>query len=181
MRANSLSDLLCRLCIPSTFPVKSIAFHALSSRLEQWPTAEKDVTYSSALELRRLLKIVDEILGAESYPEDIQLPSFEEQPAADLTCASCGGEIFRTAFCCNNACTRDGKTGASFKNKLAICALCFVEGRICNCQDMQPFYTQEMDSFVGIRETAHAFLSDNAERLLLEEEDETGPDDASAR
>lgn len=66
----------------------------MSERFERLRTAGEDVTLSSALEIRRLLAMVDEILGVESYPEDDQLPFLEEQPTVDLTCASCGGEIF---------------------------------------------------------------------------------------
>lgn len=154
----------------------------MSERFERLRTAGEDVTLSSALEIRRLLAMVDEILGVESYPEDDQLPFLEEQPTVDLTCASCGGEIFRTAFCCSGTCLRDEKTEVSVRSQIIVCPLCFVDGRICSCQDMRPVRVRATSMLVETRDAAKEFILDCARKLLLSEEEEgTDPDDISKR
>ena len=127
-----------RLCIPMNFPVKHLTFQVMISRFERLKDAREDVTRSSIVEMRTLLGMVDEILGVESYPEGDQLPSLDMQPSIDLTCASCGGEIFLTVFRCEGPCLRDGETEISAKSQVLICPLCFVDGRTCSCQDMRP-------------------------------------------
>lgn len=154
----------------------------MSSRFERLRTAGEDVTLSNALEVRRLLGIVDEILGVESYPEDDQLPFLEDQPMADLTCASCGGEIFRTAFCCVGTCLRDGKTEVTARSQIIICPLCFVDGRVCSCNNMQPVRIRAMSTLMETRNIAKKFILDSARRLLLsEEEEETDSNDVLKR
>lgn len=176
---NILSDPLCRLCTPGKFPVKSLAHQAMSSRFERLKAAGENVSPTDMLEMRRLLGIVDEILIAESYPDADQLPPFEEQPPVDLTCAACGGEIFRTALRCEGTCLRDEKTETSARNQVIICPLCFVDGRSCSCRDMQPVRVREMGPLTEARNTVHEFIHDSAGKLLLsEEEDQEDPLDA---
>ena len=62
---DSLADSQCSLCIPSKFPVKFLAYQAMSSQFERLRTAGEDVLLSSVLKMWRLLRIVDEILGIE--------------------------------------------------------------------------------------------------------------------
>jgi len=153
----------------------------MSERFKRLRTAGEDVTLSSALEIRKLLAMVDEILGIELYPEDDQLPFLEEQPTVDLTCASCGGEIFRTAFCCSGTCLRDGKTEVSVRSQIIICPLCFVDGRICSCQAMRPVRVRATSTLMETRDTVNKFIRDTAGKLLLSYKEEADPDDISKR
>jgi hypothetical protein len=144
------------------------------SRVERLRVAGEDITLSSVSEMRKILAIVNEILGAESYPEDNPLVSFEEHSSDDLTCASCGGEIFQTAFSCEGTCLVDGETEASDGNKVIICPLCFVDGRTCSCRAMQPLCVREVGSIIETRDTAQDFIRGIADKFLLSE-DELNP------
>ena len=172
LMADTLSDSWRRLCIPSKFPVKSLAFQAMVSRFEQLRDAGENVTRSSILEMRTLLGMVDEMLGVESYPEDDQLPSLDVGPSADLACASCGGEIFLTVFRCEGACLRDGETEISAKNQVTICPLCFVDGRTCSCQDMRPARVREIGPLTESRNMVHELIHDTGEDILLFEDED---------
>ena len=165
------------MCIPTKFPVKSLAYQAMCSRLKKLETAGEGVTRSSVLDMRRLLNIVNEVLEVESYPDDDQLPFLEEQPRVDLACSSCGGEIFRTVFSCRNGCLTDGETGALDGTKVTVCPLCFVEGRTCSCRRMQPLRVREMGPLMEIRDKACTLIRDNIEKFFLSE-DESDPVDA---
>ena len=161
------SDAWCRMCIPARFPVKSIAYQAMLSRFERLKVAGNGISLSGIHEMRRLLGIVHEILEMESYPGDSQLVSFEEQPPVDLACASCGGEIFQTAFGCKGTCLRDDIAGASNGNKVVICPLCFVDGRTCSCGGMQPLRVREMGPLIKARDMVHDFIRGVAEKFLI--------------
>ena len=150
----------------------------MCSRFERLRASEESVTLSSTLEMKKLLGIVNEIIGVESYPDDDQLPSFEDQlpsfesrPVVDLACASCGGEVFQVAFDCKSTCLRDDETGTSSGNKGVICPLCFVEGRTCSCGEMQPVRVREIGPLVETRDMAHGFIRGLAEKFLLPEDE----------
>ena len=162
------------MCIPAKFPVKSVACQAMCSRFERLKAAGKGISLSSTHEMRKLLEIVDEILGVESHPEDDQLPSLEEQPPVDLACASCGGEIFQMAFICGGSCLADVRTETSNGNKVTICPLCFVDGRTCSCGEMRPLHVREIGPFIKTRDMVHDFIRGTAEEFLFSE-DELNP------
>ena len=141
------------------------SLQAMLSRFERLKAAGNGISLSGTHEMRKLLGIVNEILEVESYPEDDQLPSFEEQPPVDLACASCGGEIFRMAFDCKSTCLRDGRTGTSNGNKVIICPLCFVDGRTCSCGEMQPLRVREIGPLIETRDMVHDFIRGVAEEV----------------
>lgn len=157
------------MCIPAKFPLKSLACQALISRSERLGEAEEDVTPSTILEIQRLLKIVDEVLGVELCPVEDQPPLLEEQSLADPACDSCGGEIFQASFICSGTCLRGGKTQAPGENAMIICPSCFVEGRTCGCGTMEPLYVREIGPFVEARDKADNFVRENAEIVFLSE------------
>lgn len=157
------------MCIPAKFPVKSIACEAMCLRFERLRAAGKGISLSSIHEMRKLLQIVNEILGAESHLEDDQLASFEEQPPVDLACASCGGEIFQMAFICGGSCLVDGKIETLDGNKVTICPLCFVDGRTCSCGKMRPLQVREIGLLVRTRDVVHDFIRGTAEEFLFSE------------
>lgn len=175
------SDSQSSMCIPARFRVKSLACQAMTSRFERLKSAGEDVTPSCVLEMRRLLAIINEILGAESQLDDNQLPPFERDPPTDLACASCGGEIFRAAFCCVGTCLWDGETEVSDGSRISICPLCFVDGRTCSCQDMRPIRVREIGPLIETKNTVQDFIHDVAEKLLLQDEDQTASADIYGR
>ena len=145
----------------------------MASRFERLRDAGENVTRSSIVEMRTLLGMVDEILGVESYPEGDQLPSLDTQPSVDLTCASCGGEIFLTVFRCKGPCLRDGETEFSAENQVIICTLCFADGRACSCQDMRPAHVRDIAQLTETRDMVHDLVYDIGEDIILfKDEDE---------
>jgi hypothetical protein len=146
--------------------VPSLPSHAFAVRAVE--SCWKPFRFRAHTRCGRLLGIVNEILRVESCPEDVsQLPSFEEQPPVDLACASCGGEIFQTAFSCEGTCLRDDIAEASNGNKVVICPLCFVDGRTCSCGGMRPLRVREMGPLIKARDMVHDFIRGVAEKFLI--------------
>ena len=120
------------------------------------------------------LKLLDEVIDSSRCSQE-ELP-----PIADLTlppppCSFCGGELFRTLFCCVNSCVRDGTTGGSVDCKILICSHCFIDGRSCRCGFMKPYRIQPLDDLVELRKNVASLLnlsdensSENGERSLTQ-------------
>ena len=153
----------CRMCIPVKYPIKSLVCQILRSQVERLGAAGKDPSPSSIIDLQKLLRMFEEIVDLEFYPDYDQLAL---ESLADISCASCGGEIFLTLFSCGGTCVANSKTG---KNGVIVCPLCFIDGRTCSCGEMRPLRVREMDPLVELRTEAQALIRGNAERLFLSE------------
>jgi len=107
--------------------------------------------------LERVLRLLDEVINSSYCPQDELLPVIE-LTLPPPPCSFCGGEIFRTVFCCTDSCIRDGATGGSADCKVLICNHCFIDGRACRCGSMTPYRTQPLDRLIELRENVANLL-----------------------
>jgi hypothetical protein len=102
--------------------------------------------------LKKGLRLLDEVINYSHCPQDDLFPLMEPTSASS-GCSFCGGELFRTAFCCADSCIRDSDDGpnGSVDSKILICNLCFVDGRACRCGFMEPYRLQPLDGLIELR------------------------------
>lgn len=96
------------------------------------------------------LKLFDEVINFSYCSHDDALPMIVPT-SRHPSCSFCGGEIFRTAFCCASSCVRDDATDDMVDSKIILCNLCFVDGRGCRCGSMTPHRLQSLRGLVGLR------------------------------
>ena len=157
-----------RLCWPAKYGVKQLAYEAMCSRFAQAETSKTTLTRSTAVEIRQLLEVVDEILRAEAYTNDEEIPTLDDPPIT-LSCAFCGGEVFQKVFCCRNECPRED-TYSTPTSAISICPSCYIDGRTCLCGEMSPFRLSSMEPMVVARNRSAAWLRSHGKDVLLSDD-----------
>lgn len=117
--------------------------------LKQSQTNDPSLSAKSAT-LERGFKLLDEVIDYSHCTQDESLPVIE-LTLSPPPCSFCGGEIFRTVFCCAGSCIRDGATDGSAECKILICSHCFIDGRACHCGSMDPYRLQPLDKLIELR------------------------------
>jgi hypothetical protein len=148
----------------------------MCSRFAELEDSKKALTRWAAIEMRQLVELVDDILRAEAYTNDKEIPSFGNS-ATTLSCAFCGGEVFQKVFRCKNKCRRDLTIDFTPPDIIAICPACYVDGRTCRCGKMTPFRLQSMEPMVASRNKVATWLRSSSKDLLSdnsEDDSDTG-------
>ena len=101
------------------------------------PANHTDKRFPTATLLCDLLKLADHVL-AEEYASPGQLDDLAEHAlTGPLSCDFCGADIFQSFFICGSSCTPPASEGGEGDN-IMVCPMCYVEGRSCPCDRMQP-------------------------------------------
>lgn len=161
------------LCWPAKYHVKRLAYDAMRSLFAKLEGSGEALTQPDAAEMRQLLELVNEILRAEAYTNDEEIPSFSD-PTSTLSCAFCGGEVFQKAFRCRNKCLREGADLAPAN--IFICPSCYVDGRTCFCSEMTPLRLSPMAPMVTSRDEVATWLRSHSKNLLLSDDSEDDTD-----
>lgn len=125
--------------------------HGELSNLKQSQPNDLALLSSKSGSLERGLRLLDEVINFSYCSEDEIFPLIE-LTTPPPPCSFCGGELFRTVFCCTASCTRDGSIGSSAESKIMICNLCFVDGRTCRCGSMAPYRLRPLAELIKLRE-----------------------------
>jgi len=160
------------LCWPAKHDVKRLSYDTMCSRFVEIEASETTLTRSTAVEMRQLLEVVDEILRAEAYTNDEEIPIFDD-PVAARSCAFCGGEVFQKGFRCRNKCPREGTDSIPI-NVISICPSCYIDGRTCLCGNMLPFRLLPIAQMVTARNRVATWLRSHGKDVLLS--DDSGDD-----
>lgn len=91
-------------------------------------------------------------------PTDPRDPTEKQQTGAcNFACDFCGADIFQSFFECR-ACA--GLTGQSTQpgDGTLICPACYVEGRSCECDSMEPVQCRPLDVLIAARNRATEVL-----------------------
>lgn len=147
----------------------------MCSRFAEIEASDKTPNRWTAVDMRQLLEVTDEILRAEAYTNDEELPTFDN-PATTLSCAFCGGEVFQKLFRCRNECSLEGEDSTP-PNAISICPSCYIDGRTCLCGEMSPFRLLPMAPMVTARNRVAAWVRTHGRDITLS--DDSG-DDADA-
>ena len=163
------------LCWPAVHHVKKLAYDTLCSQFADLKVSKEPLTQWDVVEMRQLLEVVDDILRAEAYTNDEEIPSFGSS-ATTLSCAFCGGEVFQKVFRCRNNCPREETDNAVPADVVSICPPCYVDGRACLCGKMAPFRLVPMAPMVTSRNEVATWLRRNSKDLLLSDDSEDDAD-----
>ena len=106
--------------------------------------------------LEKGLRLLDEVINLSYCPQDDTLPMIELTPTPP--CSFCGGELFRTVFCCTASCAPGTATDGSVNSKILLCNLCFVDGRTCRCGSMEPCRLQPLAELFELRDNVATLL-----------------------
>lgn len=118
--------------------------------------------------LQRWLRLFDEVVGPTHCEDDDKLPLAEL--GSSTFCAFCGGELFRSIFCCTGSCIRDSQPSRESAT-IIVCAYCFIDGRVCSCGSMAPSRTRALSDLLTFRSDVTKVLCglpENVEDLLNE-------------
>ncbi|OJT06140.1 hypothetical protein TRAPUB_3075 [Trametes pubescens] len=74
--------------------------------------------------------------------------------SCNLACDFCGADIFQSFFECKECRTADDGSVPQPGDGLLICPACYVEGRSCDCRQMEPMQTRSFDMLLSDRNDA---------------------------
>ncbi|KAL1674461.1 hypothetical protein EV122DRAFT_269454 [Schizophyllum commune] len=168
-----------RVCRRETYKVKSLVHHFLlrTAQLleDQLETDKADETV--VRRLFSLIELYDHILvdeHTESHATMTHLttslngdagPSTSRTTAIDfpvLVCDFCGADIFQSYFRCST-CARPPSEAETLED-VCICAGCYVEGRTCLCENMEPMQYRQFTTLLDLRKRARSVLASFSQR-----------------
>lgn len=149
-----------RVCRQEIYKVKSNIFHALqhfTKLTEDLP--ERHSTAST--DLKQLVYLFDEILAGEFSVSRDSMPHVSQSEMShtdNLHCDFCGADIFQSFFECDSCLPASSSAVSAgvlpVGDGLVLCPLCYVEGRTCQCGEMQPVQCRPFSELLGIRDRA---------------------------
>ncbi|KAG9318700.1 hypothetical protein JVU11DRAFT_796 [Chiua virens] len=153
-----------RVCRPEIYKVKSNIYHALQhfTRITQdLPERFEDAPCITTDNLKHLVSLFDDILAAEFSVARDSMPHVSQSNLLhtdNLHCDFCGSDIFQSFFECDK-CLPAASSGSSagilpVGDGLTLCPLCYAEGRICHCGEMQPVQCRPFNDLLRIRDQA---------------------------
>lgn len=156
---------MCRVCRQEIYKVKSNIFHALQhfTRLaEDSPERHKSESCPTSTEhLKQLVCLFDDILAGEFSISRDSMPHVSQSEIShtdDLHCDFCGADVFQSFFECDSclpASSSEASAGVLLiGDGLVLCPLCYVEGRTCQCEKMQPVQCRPFSDLLRIRDRA---------------------------
>lgn len=150
-----------RVCRQEIYKVKCNIFHALqhfTKLTEDLPDPRKT---TSTENLKQLICLFDDILAGEFSVSRDSMPHVSQSEMShtdNLHCDFCGADIFQSFFECDS-CLPASSSGVSagilpVGDGLVLCPLCYVEGRTCQCGEMQPVQCRPFSDLLRIRDRA---------------------------
>jgi hypothetical protein len=100
---------------------------------------------------------------------DGSTPPTTEEGISRVTCDFCDTDVFQSFFECRKCVASDamdtGGTHESRDDGLVICPSCYVEGRTCQCEDMQPMQCRPFSELLRDRNAAVKVLEQSEVEL----------------
>ncbi|KZT56402.1 hypothetical protein CALCODRAFT_555925 [Calocera cornea HHB12733] len=149
-----------RVCRPEIYSVKLLihsAVLALTQKLSQAMQGSGGEITPRVRSLRDTLKplvmiYTEMIVSAWDMERKGEPTTFDPAQQYRLSCDFCGADIFQSYFECRD-CDEDGN------EPVTICSACYVEGRSCVCEVMQPVHVRPFKMLLEARNTAVAVLN----------------------
>ena len=142
-----LTPFECRVCRPETYQVKSTIHHVLlglTSELRLSANKNGKIEERLVSNIQELLVVFDHILAE----EESNICSNDSSPD-EATCDICGADIFQGFFECRTCVEVDSAEGGYI-----VCPGCYVEGRSCKHQIMQPMQRRPIKLLLDTRKEA---------------------------
>jgi hypothetical protein len=148
-----LTPLQCRVCRTETYLVKSTIRYVLSgltSDLHLLAQEDGETEELLVSNIKELLVVFDHILAEEESDSHSNDPSpVEENVTENIYCDICGADIFQGFFECRTCVEVDSAEGGYI-----VCPGCYVEGRSCKHQIMQPIQRRSFKFLLDTRKEA---------------------------
>jgi len=163
------------VCRPEIYRVKSTIYHTLFlhvEKLERVPPQDRHTEYTKLADLKKLVQLYDALLVEEYSPDHRKMyclrnlegsHSVPETISAQVVCDFCGADIFQSFFECRE-CVHQHSTleqPVAHGDGYVICGGCYVEGRSCNCDKMDPIQCRPFPELLNLRTRAAQVLSAN--------------------
>lgn len=160
----------CSVCRPETYKVKLNIYRALHRQTQMLRELQEQQTSSRpgrssptvnsvpervADDLHHLLELLDDILGEEYSPKHQDMPHVSQSDTyhqSDICCDFCGADIFQSFFECLPCAGINDEM--EIGDGIAVCPLCYVEGRGCNCGIMYPTQCRPFGDLLRTRDEA---------------------------
>ena len=143
----------CRVCRPETYRVKSTIRYVLSgltSDLRSLAHENGNREEHLVSNIQELLVVFDHILAEEEFDTHSNVPSPDEANVIEsIACDICGADIFQGFFECRTCVEVDSAEGGYI-----VCPGCYVEGRSCKHQIMQPMQVRPFKYLLDTRREA---------------------------
>lgn len=148
-----LTPFECRVCRPETYQVKSTIRYVLSGLTSDLRSlAHKNGSREEHLvsNIQKLLAVFDHILAEEESDTHSSVASLGEANVTEnISCDFCGADIFQGFFECRTCVEVDSAEGGYI-----VCPGCYVEGRSCKHQIMQPMQCRPFECLLDTRKEA---------------------------
>lgn len=155
-----------RVCRDEIYRVKSNIYHAMEHYtcvVEQTVSETELATLVS--KLKQLLLLFDDVLALEYTSQHASLAHIsntsdpEPTPFESIRCDFCGADIFQSFFECGKCLPSSSPNSEESRivllgDGLVLCPSCYVEGRTCQCGEMQPVQCRVMGDLLQSRDRA---------------------------
>ncbi|KAF8643892.1 hypothetical protein AX16_008908 [Volvariella volvacea WC 439] len=154
-----------RVCRPEVYRVKETVQHALQRFTKELLAINRGSSSSTGAtrsptqvtqDLSKALSLFDSILVEECPPRKPKIDVIIEDEDDHFTCDVCAADIFQSFFECLE-CTPSSssvKRGSGF----IVCPGCYIEGRSCICEVMEPRQRHPFDKLRDLRKDAAGAL-----------------------
>lgn len=155
--------------------MKSTIYHILFSnteKLERVSHQDRHIEYTKLADLKKLVQLYDALLIEEYSPDHRKMyclhnlegsHSVPGITSTQVICDFCGADIFQSFFECRE-CVYQHSTleqPVAHGDGYVICGGCYVEGRSCNCDKMDPMQYRPFADLLNLRTRAARVLSAN--------------------
>lgn len=117
----------------------------------------------------QLLPLLDELISIYHMADGEVIPVIDATPSISR-CDFCGGELFFALFRCATICTQDEVVGND-RRQIIVCIFCYVDGRSCDCQSMQPHLLRLGSSLPNLRNDLVLYLRGFSNRGVMFEKE----------
>lgn len=158
---STLTHVHLRSCSPERYEIRHVVHAALMSHtmaVDQFVSHEVDpalhqesALFTTAQDFYTLVRLFDEILQDDYCSSHATLDTIDNQERP-LSCSFCGTCLFLSGFFCKE-CSQGSST------PVLLCAGCYVDGRSCRCDAMDPIRLGDFMDALRDRNNAVGSLS----------------------
>lgn len=142
-----LTPFKCRVCRPETYRVKSTIRYVLLGLTTDLRRLLAQKNGELVSNIQELLVVFDHILAEEESDTHSNDPSLDEANITEnIVCDICGADIFQGFFECRTCVEVNSAEGG-----YTVCPGCYVEGRSCKHQIMQPMQRRSFKTLLNTR------------------------------
>ncbi|KAI6150523.1 hypothetical protein BKA82DRAFT_122733 [Pisolithus tinctorius] len=155
-----------RVCRQEIYKVKSNIYHAMDHYTRVVEQTEPEIELATpASKLKQLIRLFDDVLAQEYTSQHASLAHIsnvsDSEPISfdGIHCDFCGADIFQSFFECGKCLPLSSWNSEESRivllgDGLVLCPSCYVEGRTCQCGEMQPVQCRVVDELLQRRDRA---------------------------